>query len=183
VVTRRRLLATAGGGLAGASGLLLSACGERSRSGGRTPDPVVLADGGVIYGLLELEQRAIGAYTAALPHLSGSARALGLHLLSQERGHAAELRKLLRGLLLPERSPRPGPRPPRLRGERDALRLASDVEQAAIAAYIDALPKLTLPVPRASAASILAAEAEHQVALERALGRRFATQAFVWGRA
>ena len=52
---------------------------------------------------------------------------------------------------------------PRLRGERDALSFALDVETTAVAAYSDALGKIATDGVRATAAAILVTESEHAV--------------------
>ncbi|HYH88198.1 MAG TPA: DUF4439 domain-containing protein, partial [Solirubrobacteraceae bacterium] len=72
---------------------------------------------------------------------------------------------------------------PVLRSEADVLRFAVDLENTAIAAYIDALPKLSEKDLRATAASIITNEAEHVSVLLDALGREPVPAAFVTGRA
>ena len=62
------------------------------------------------------------------------------------------------------------------------LRFAVDLENTAIAAYIDALPKLSDGDLRATAASIITNEAEHLSLLLDALGRDPTPSAFVTGR-
>ena len=61
------------------------------------------------------------------------------------------------------------------------LRLTSQMENRVIAAYLDALPKLTSGEIRARAASILASEAEHLSVIQGALGRPQVPTAFVVG--
>lgn len=63
------------------------------------------------------------------------------------------------------------------------LRFALDLENTAIAAYIDALPKLSQGDLRATAAGIIANEAEHVTVLLDALGRDPLPAAFVTGKA
>ena len=62
------------------------------------------------------------------------------------------------------------------------LRFALDLEQTAIAAYIDALPKLSNGDVRATAAAIITNEAEHAAVLLDALGRDPVPAAFVTGK-
>ena len=56
------------------------------------------------------------------------------------------------------------------------------IENRAIAAYLDALPKLSSPDLRATVASIVTTEAEHASVLLGALGRPQVPSAFVVGR-
>ena len=71
---------------------------------------------------------------------------------------------------------------PELRSQTDVLRFAVDLENTAIAAYIDALPKLGEGDLRATAAAIVANEAEHVAVLLGALGMEQVPDAFVVGK-
>jgi rubrerythrin len=62
------------------------------------------------------------------------------------------------------------------------LKFAVDLENTAIAAYIDALPKLGKGDLRATAAAIVSNEAEHVAVLLGALGREQVPGAFVFGK-
>ena len=70
-----------------------------------------------------------------------------------------------------------------MRTQRDVLLLANMIEHEAIAAYLDALPKLSSTDLRAMAASIVTNEAEHVSVLLGALGRPQVPTAFVAGKA
>ena len=70
---------------------------------------------------------------------------------------------------------------PRLASQDAVLRFAIGVEDAAVAAYIDAIPRLNTAGLRAETASILATEAEHLAVLNGALAQRSAPTAFVTG--
>ena len=72
---------------------------------------------------------------------------------------------------------------PELRSQTDVLRFAVDLENTAIAAYIDALPKLGEGDLRATAASIISNEAEHVAVLLGALGMEQVPGAFAFGKA
>ena len=56
------------------------------------------------------------------------------------------------------------------------------IENTAIAAYLDALPKLSSPDLRATAASIVTNEAQHVSVLQGALARPEVPAAFVVGK-
>jgi len=62
-----------------------------------------------------------------------------------------------------------------------ALALAVHLENRAIAAYLDALPRLTSPDLRGTAASMLTSDAEHLVVLRRELGEDPVPSAFAGG--
>jgi hypothetical protein len=62
------------------------------------------------------------------------------------------------------------------------LKLATMIENVAIAAYLDAIPRLTSGDLRATAASVVTNEAEHLSVLLGAQGRPQVPTAFVVGR-
>jgi rubrerythrin len=70
---------------------------------------------------------------------------------------------------------------PRLRGARDALSFALDVETTAVAAYADALGKFATDGVRVMAASILVTESEHAAVVLGDLGRPQVPEPFVTG--
>ena len=190
-VDRRRLLTFAGLGGAAA---LLSACGSGSKNKGEGPiagekplqsSPAQpeseVADVNVLNSALDLEYQAVAAYTAALKVLTGENLQVARTFLAQEREHAVRLSAAVKEI---------GGRPdaarkryafPRLRTQEDVLRFATRLENTAIAAYIDAIPKLNDPDMRATTASIAATEAEHLAVLNQALGLRAAPAPFVTG--
>lgn len=120
--------------------------------------------------LLELERRLEAAYRAALA--SGAIDpALGRLLLAHEREHVRGVEFALTRL---------GRRPP---GSRAAppgravmasrpkfARFALDLERSAVNAYAEVLSTLDAPVLRQPLGAIMAAGAQHEVALRRALG-------------
>lgn len=171
-MTRRRLLQLAALGSAALAG-----CGDGG-GGGRELDPE--ADAALLNALLELEHTAVAVYAAA--RLDGAARRFGDH----EREHADWLARAIRSL---GGSP-VGAKPlaeyrrgfPAFRTSRDALRFAVDLENTAVAAYSDALPKLTDPALRAAVASALTVEAEHISVLLGELGEPQVPHALVTGR-
>jgi rubrerythrin len=141
----------------------------------------VESDAAILNALLDMEHASIVAYEASGSRLDGPV----LGFLQQERRHADALAKAITAL---GRTPEP-PRPraeyeggfPTLRGRRDALSFALDVESTAIAAYADALGKIATDSVRVTCASILATESEHSAVLLGALGRPQVPQAFVTG--
>jgi len=194
LVSRRRLLGLAGLGLAGSSAAVLAACGGGDKGGGGggglgkttelEPEGTAASrDVLVLNSALDLENMAVAAYRAALPLLTGAALNAGKTFLEHEREHADALTEAIRQLGGAPNKPSRGYDFPRLAGQRAALTFAADLESTAIAAYIDALPRLTSPDLRGTAAAIVTDEAEHLAVLSGALGRPQAPRAFVTGKA
>ena len=175
--TRRHLL------LLGA-GLGLAACG-----GGGGDDPPTetvsedeaASDAAVLNNLLDLEHTEVAAHGAAARVLQGPVRRLG----EPERLHASELARAVRRLggtpnVARSTAEYAADFPP-LRTRDQALEFLLDVESTAVAAYLDALPKVNTPVLRATVASALTAEAEHMAVVLGDLRRAQAPEPFVTG--
>jgi rubrerythrin len=180
-VSRRRFFHGAGVATAGGSTAFLAACG----GGSGTPknQTATDADIAILNSALDLENTAIAAYTAGAPLLKGELLKLGREFLGQEKEHADALSSAVTRLGGHPSRPKAAYDFPRVRTQRDVLLLANMIEHEAIAAYLDALPKLSSPDLRATAASIVANEAEHVSVLLGALGRPQVPTAFVSGSA
>lgn len=167
-MTRRALLAAAPAVLA------LTACGASDDP--RPDDPPAKpgsetarrGDAELLAMLIEVKSAARAAYEA----VDDAPRRLAEH----EREHldrlSFELRKLDPDLPAPERGAAPA-------GELGDL---VDAEDTCVAAYIDALPKVSDPGLRALVASMLAADAAHASALRGRLRQSRTPDAFVYGR-
>ncbi len=167
--TRRRLLGISLASSAAAAAATLTGCGgshHRLGLGDRSLD----SDAGLLNALLLLERRAIAAYTAGIPLLSGSDLRAGTAFLRQELAHAGMLIALIKraGATAPPRAPTYDLGHPR--SPRDVLALLHEVERAQLAAYVDAVPKLSAGYLRASVATILADDAQHVSILRMSLG-------------
>ncbi len=182
--SRRRFLRFGAVSAAGASAAVLSACGGTSPTATAPagPDESDEADVEILNGVLDLELMAVAAYKTGAARLSGAMLQLGKTLLEQEQDHVDALSAAISDL---------GGRPnrakasydlPRLGSQPAVLRFAVEIENTAIAAYIDALPKLTQGELRATASAIITNEAEHLAVLRDALGMEPAPDAFVTGR-
>jgi bacterioferritin (cytochrome b1) len=186
--SRRELLmasvaAAAGGGAAAA----IAACGG---SGSKSKTPTVStaqmdSDAAVLNALLDLEHSAIAAYTLASTRLSGSALASARTFLGHERAHAGALARAIGALGGTPAPPRPRAAYdatfPRLRGSRDALSFALDVESTSVSAYADAIGKIATDDVRVTLAAILVTEAEHAAVVLGDLGRPQVPDPFVTG--
>jgi rubrerythrin len=130
---------------------------------------------------VDLEYMAIAAYGAAMPLLRGADLALGRRLLAQERQHLDLLLGVFHHVSVTPDQPRASYGFPRLRDSAHALAFAAEIENTAIATYIDALPKIVDPMLRVKFATIMTSEAEHLAVLAGARGMPEAPTAFVTG--
>jgi rubrerythrin len=181
--SRRGFLRSSALAVGGASAALVAACGDEEQKSPESASSAERAEAEILNALIDVENTVIAAYTAGAPLLKGDLVRIGRQILTQEKEHADALSQLVLDL---------GGRPskpkadytrdfPRLSEQGQVLRLTSRMENTAIAAYIDALPKLSNGEIRARAASILASEAEHLSVIQGALGRPQVPTAFVVG--
>jgi rubrerythrin len=178
------LAAAAGGGMAA----VIASCGgsdSKTQSTATVSTAQADSDVAILGALLDQERSSIAAYMLVATKLSGAALASARTFLGHERRHAAALEHAIRAL---GDTPEPTRARaeyeaafPRLRGPRDALSFALDVETTAMAAYSDALGKIVTDPPRVSVASIFVTESEHASVLLGDLGRPQVPDAFVTG--
>jgi rubrerythrin len=182
--SRRRFFRASGVSLAGGSAMFLAACTDDTKNPVKTgPDESDQADVEILNAALDLEFMVVAAYKAGAAHLQGRALQIGKLFLEQEQAHADGLSSAIKDADgVPNRPKSSGYDFPLLRTQADVLRFTVDLENTAIAAYIDALPKLSASDLRATAASIITNEAEHLSVLLDALGRDPTPSAFVTGR-
>jgi rubrerythrin len=187
--SRRTLLAASVTATAGAgAAVLIGACGgsgTKTKSVETVSTTEAETDAAILNALLDLEHSSIAAYTAIAAKLRGPELQSALTFLGHERRHASALARFIRRLGGTPQPPRARSEydatfPP-LRGERDALSFALDLETTAIAAYADALGKIATDGVRATAASILVTESEHAAVVLGDLGRPQVPEAFVTG--
>lgn len=183
--SRRAFLKLSSVGLAGGSAALIGACGNGKKattSVANGPDAQGGADVVILNRALDLENTAIAAYTAGLPLLTGGLRATAKHFLMQEMEHADGLSTAIKSLGGTPNQPKGSYDFGKLKHPTDALELANALEHTAVRAYLAAIPKLGSPDLRATAASIVTAEAEHITVLLTALKKPPVPAAFVTGR-
>jgi rubrerythrin len=181
--SRRRFFRMSGVSVAGASAALLAACSDDTKNPVSGPDESDLADVEILNAALDLELMAVAAYKAGAGRLRGERLQIVKVLLEQEQEHADGLGAAITDFEGQPNRAKSAYDFPVLRTEADVLRFAIDLENTAIAAYIDALPKLSDRELRATAASIITNEAEHVSILLHSLGRDPVPSAFVNGRA
>jgi rubrerythrin len=190
-VDRRRFLNLAG--LSGAA-LFLAACGDDKTNEGQGPiagekpqdsapdrPGTDVNDVEVLNSALDLEHLAVAAYTASFDVLRGANLRAARTFRDQERQHVVRLTAAIKEIGGRPNAARRSYDFPRLRDEDQVLLFASQLEDTAIAAYIDALPRLNDGDLRATGAAIVANEAQHLAVLNQARGLRAAPKAFVTG--
>jgi rubrerythrin len=176
------------GTLTVAAGAFLASCagsGSKTSSVATVSTTQAESDAAILGALLDQEHSSIAAYMLLATRLRGGARASAQRFAGHERSHADALSRAISSLGASPSSPRPQSEYaagfPRLRGPRDALSFALDVETTAVAAYADALGKFATDAVRVMAASILVTESEHAAVVLGDLGRPQVPEPFVTG--
>ena len=178
--TRRALLSASGA----AAAAVLAGCGSSSHQFKVREIPLAArgSDIEILNRLLEIEYRAITAYTAGIPLVSGDIQDAAKLFLTQEISHAGELSGLIRKAGTKATKQKAdydiGPRP---RTPADVLALWHEWERVQISAYLNELPNLAPGPVRAAVASIVANDAQHVAVLRSALGLDPLAVAFVSG--
>ena len=178
-LSRRALFRGSGVAFIGGAATFVGACGEE-----KTPEEEAAArtDVEILNSAIDLENMAIAAYTAGAPLLKREVLRIGRQFLTQEKEHADALEQAVRDAGGRPSRPKAAYNFPAVKTQTDVLNLANMLENVAVAAYIDAIPKLSSGDLRATAAAIVTNEAEHISVLLGALGRPDAPSAFVTGK-
>ena len=164
-VSRRKLLATAGGSVLA---LVLTGCDSSGTTTHTRPEDNG-ADADVLDGLLGVLNRSVAAYAYAADRLHGAERTLARRIGVQESAHVYALSGAIDRL-----AGTPTPAPPAASYGFDApsgpaaLGLVALTEDATIAACIDAMPKLTDLESRGLVVAIASNDAEHAVLIAQA---------------
>ena len=194
--SRRSFFRVTGLTLAGGSAVFVAACGddddeEPASAGADTGGSS--ADVKILNSALDLELAAVAAYTAGASLLKGDALEVGKQFLAHEQEHADGLTGAIKQLGgTPNKAKTKDQYAEqlglsRLKDQRDVLEFAVDLENMAIAAYVDAIPRLSSAELRQTGASIVSNEAEHVSVLIGALDpgdpAKQVPDAFVTGKA
>jgi rubrerythrin len=183
--SRRAFLRAAGVSAAGGSVAFLAACGGGSKSVNATTTGSLTAglsaDVAILNNAIDLEHIAIAAYSAGIPLLSGTVQKAAAQFLAQESSHVAALSQLVKqggGKPIAER---PSYNLGSPRRAHDVLAMLQMIERTTIAAYLDAIPKVSPGSVRTRLASILTNEAQHVAVVRLALGTQPVPGALVTG--
>jgi rubrerythrin len=183
--SRRRFFERSGVlvGAVGGPAMFLAACGDSATTPKAVtgPDESDEADVEILNGALDLELMSVAAYKTGAGHLRGQMLEVVKRFLEQEQAHADGLATAITDAGGRPNRPKSAYDFPAMRSQTGVLRFAVDLENTAIAAYVDALPKLTEGDLRATVASIITNEAEHVAVLLDALGEDPIPSAFVTG--
>jgi hypothetical protein len=158
--SRRAFLA---GAPAAATAALISACSgakplrEQVRGGAK----VSLSDVEPLNAVLDVEHYAITAYAAGIPLLHLPQSKSAAQFLAQEMAHASQLSDLIHRARGKPNRPRASYDLGHPRGPADVLALLKRLEQAQLAAYLKAIPRLSEGGVRAAVAAIFANDAQH----------------------
>jgi len=194
--SRRDFFRLAGLTTVGGSAAFLAACGgddedeTTAQSGGNEDTGGGEGDAKILNGALDLENTALAAYTAGAALLKGDALAVGKQFLGHEQEHADGITQAIKDLGgTPNKAKSADEYAqgfPSLKSQKDVINFAIDLENMAVAAYIDAIPKLTSGQLRQTGAAIVSNEAEHVSVLLGALrpsdAARQVPDAFVTGK-
>jgi hypothetical protein len=175
-VTRR-------GALGAGAAVVLAGCGAHAPHPKKVSS-ISAAEIPLLRHLLVLEYRSVAGYEAGIPLLTkGSDNyEAAQRFLLQNESHVGELQGLLHkaGLKPPPRQPlTPGLGQPT--DETEVLRLLERLENATIAAYLAALPRLSDGGVRQALAGVLANDAQHVAVLRESLHRPPVPAALVTG--
>jgi hypothetical protein len=151
--------------------MLLAACGGSStHRPALSPAKVTRADAAILNELLAVEYYAATAYIAGVPLLSGHNLRLAKRFMVQELSHIDELTNMTRAANVTPRGEGGDYDLGHPRNTTELLELFHRVERLTIRAYLSAIPRFSSGAVRASAASILANEAQHVSIVRRNLG-------------
>jgi bacterioferritin (cytochrome b1) len=169
--SRRTFLSRSGAGIAAGAALVLGGCGSTEEVAGvhKIPPEARSADVKILNGLLDLEYKAIAAYTAGIPLLTKHVQTSAKQFLSQEITHSDAVYALIKQAHGPGKRAKANYDLGRPRDAKDVIELLHSLEQAQIAGYLEAIPNVSPGSVRAALSTILANEAQHVVVLRRAL--------------
>lgn len=146
------------------------------------PDAVTHQNVAVLNRVLGFERRAIAAYEAAIPLLSGADKVIATVCLKQDLLHAGRLIALITefgGVAAAQAESYKLGRP---RSKRQLVALLHEAELFQVAGYLEAIREVPDGRLRATIGSILANDAQHVALLRGALGESPVPSPFPSGR-
>lgn len=178
MVSRRQLLS---GVSAAGAGSVLVGCGSTSATS--LSSSVLAPNVHRLNRLIRAEYYAVGAYVAVIPLLSGDDVLIAQQFLNQDMSHIEDLAAIVRqtGVKPYATDQLYDFRRPRDRAE--ALQLLHHAEEVTLGAYLDAIPRLSPGVVKATAASLFANDAQHASTIRGRLGLPRVPEAVVTGHA
>ena len=148
--------------------VLLCGCGKSGH--GAETDPEKGADAAILNDALSHELTMADVYARGRALLRGPQRAVGRRLRAQEQEYADALTRAIRGLGGETEAEAEEPDFAPVKDQAGFLALTYELENAALAFYIDAATRLYTSAPRTLDASLAAGHAQHLVLLRQGLG-------------
>jgi hypothetical protein len=148
--------------------VVVSGCGKGGH--GAETDPEKASDSAILNDALARELTMVDAYTRGRALLRGPQRTVGRQLRAQEQEYVDALTKGIRGLGGDTEAEAEELDFSQVDRQADLLALAYELESAALAAYVEAAPRLYTSAPRMLDASLVAGHAQHLVVLRQSLG-------------
>lgn len=148
----------------------LAVCGCGRKGHGAQTDSEKAADVVILNDSLAGELTAVAAFERALPLLRGGMGVVAREFRGQDQAHVDALTKAIRGLGGETEAEAAELEAPGPRNEAEALVLAYEAENAALAQDLAAPPRLQTSAPRSVTAAIGANHAQHLVVLRQGLG-------------
>ncbi len=143
----------------------VSGCGSSAAT-----DSDKAADAEVLNTVLSQELTTVAAYERASGLLRGGTLAVAGQLSGQDQAHLDAITKAIRGVGGETDAEASELEPPAPKDRQEALLLAYEEENAALAEALGATPPLNTPASRALVAALAASHAQHLTALRRLLG-------------
>jgi hypothetical protein len=162
--------------------VVLAGCGDSLKAQLRREPAVAQTDVALLNQLIDLEYRAVAAYTAGQPLLDAAGAQAAKQFLSQELAHASGLSVLVKEAGGTANKPRASYDLGAPRSSADVLRLLHDIEAAQAAAYLYAIPRLQPEKVRTLTAQYFANDAQHLSVVRSLLHEPPLPAAFVTGR-
>jgi hypothetical protein len=147
--------------------VVASGCGDSGH--GAETDPEKGADAEILNEALGRELTLLDAYTRGRSFLRGS-RPVGRQLRAHEQEYIDAVTKAIRGLGGDTEAEPEELDLTEVDDQAGLLTLVYELENAALAFYLDAAPRLYTSAPRALDASLAAGHAQHLVVLRQSLG-------------
>jgi hypothetical protein len=150
--------------------LALSACAVGCGEEDRASEDEKAADVEILNSALARELTIASAYARGGRQLRGPYSTVGREFRAQAQEHADALTKAIRGLGGKTDAEQEELDFTGVAGQADFLALVYGLENAALAAYLEAAPRLVTEAPRTLATSIGASHAQHLVVIRQGLG-------------
>jgi hypothetical protein len=148
--------------------LLAAGCGKPGH--GAETDSEKGSDADILNAALGQEMTALEAYTDGMPRIGPRFAPAARRLRAQEQEYVSAIAKAIRGLGGEATATASEIELGELHNQRDALTLAYELESAALAADVEAAPRLFSDAPQTLAASLAAGHSQHLVVLRQGLG-------------